>query len=52
MLDTPTLTGLYTYYPPTTLEEAIPRDPVLAEKAWKWIEMELADSGNGFQNNR
>ena len=40
MIDTPTLTGIYTYLP-TSKEDVTPRDRDLAEKAWIWIEDEL-----------
>jgi len=48
MVDTPTLTGVYTGDVPDSPDGANPRDPVLAEKAWVWIEEELAKSAIGF----
>ena len=48
MIDTPTLSGVYTAGHPQKPEDAIPRDPELAEKAWKWIEEELQNSGLFF----
>ena len=48
MIDTPTLSGVYAGGHPESPDDAIPRDPVLAEKAWQWIEMELQTSGLGL----
>lgn len=47
MIDTPTLTGVYTGQVPDSPDGANPSDPVLAEKAWKWIEAELNNSATG-----
>ena len=46
MIDTPTLTGVYTVAPPpANISDANPRDPERAVEAWIWIEQELANSG-------
>ena len=49
MIDTPTLTGVYSGLPPQSIDEAIPRDTMLAKKAWIWIEEELKKSGKKFK---